>query len=320
MRKIVVTQNIQEYMPRLKKQAPGFEILISDDENILQKALPDAEILLGWVEEAEELCLAPAAPLQWVQAWSAGVDGLPLQALQNKGVVLTSASGVHRRSLSETAMGLLLGLARGFSYAAAAKAEGRWRQDEVSAHPLVELYGKTAGVLGTGVVGGEIARLCKAFGMQVLGVSRSGKTRENIDEMFAHKDLMAVLPRCDYVVNSMPLTTQTRHCMGVAQFAAMPRHAQYVSVGRGPTTDTTALVQALQSGGIAGAGLDVVDPEPLPAGSPLWKMDNVLLLPHIGGETDRYNERLLEIFFANLAQYLAGKTPTHSKIEYGRAY
>jgi len=182
------------------------------------------------------------------------------------------------------------------------------------------MHGETIGIIGVGDIGQETARLAKAFGMRVLGVRRSGEPTEHVDQMYSLEGLPQLLNESDYVVNALPLTEETYHYIGAKQFAQMKCNAFYINIGRGPTTDTEALLQALLSKQIAGAGLDVFEQEPLPADHPLWQMDNVILTPHSSGHTQYYGQRTLDIFLGNLHDYITKGKPTHNLVDLLKQY
>ena len=171
-----------------------------------------------------------------------------------------------------------------------------------------------------GAIGVEAARIGKAFGMRVLGLRRGGKPAENVDEIFAPERAEEMLERCDYVMNVLPWTKETENFMNAVRFCRMKKTACYVSAGRGATTDQEALVDALRTGKIACAGLDVTTPEPLPADSPLWDMDNVILTPHMAGLTDRYFERAAGILLENLKSYIDTGAPIKNLVNYDLQY
>ncbi|QTH42685.1 D-2-hydroxyacid dehydrogenase [Cohnella sp. LGH] len=302
-------------MERIRLAAPGWDIVGGAEADGLSR-LREAEIVCGWKPEAAERCLAEGARLRWLQVWGAGVDKLPLDRLDRAGVTVTTASGVHPNPVSETAFAMMLSFSRGLHTAVRNQVRSAWQ----SAGSLSEIHGKTLGIVGVGVIGLEMAKLAKAFGMRVMGIRRSGETAENVDWMCDIGGLNELLRASDYVVAVMPLTGETRHMFGRDQFAAMKRTAYFINVSRGGTTDTEALVAALREGEIAGAGLDVFEQEPLPSGHPLWAMNNVIVTPHNGGVTDRYEERATDIFLANLDAYLQGRTLPINRVDPVRQY
>jgi phosphoglycerate dehydrogenase-like enzyme len=183
-----------------------------------------------------------------------------------------------------------------------------------------EMHGKTIGILGIGAIGSETARLAKAFGMKTLGLRRKAIPHESVDRMFDPSELHDLLSHCDYVVNTLPLTDETSHIIGREAFTFMKTDAFYVNIGRGRTTDTAALIDALASGRIAGAGLDVFEIEPLPAESLLWDMENVIITPHSSGSTSQYDNRVVDIFLENLQSYLQVGAPVRNLVDLDMQY
>ena len=306
MRTIAVLQPLKEGdLERLQAVAPGWEVAAC--AGAPEQWLPTvkrAEAIIGWKPEAEEACCASGGSLRWIQAWGAGVDKLPLGKLEQAGVIVTTASGVHPNPVSETAFAMMLAFSRKLHESVRHQRDRRW----VQTAGLGEIHGKTLGVVGVGIIGSELARLGKAFNMNVVGVRHSGAPADYVDTMYTADRLSELLQTSDYVVAIMPLTDETYHMFGAEQFRSMKRTAYFINVSRGATTDTEALIDALRSGEIAGAGLDVFEQEPLPSEHPLWEMDNVIMTPHNGGVTDVYYERALDIVLGNLRLYVGGAT------------
>lgn len=296
--------------------APGWSVFHGKNKEALLPHLKEAEIVLGWNRQAAEACLQPDSPLRWVQNWGAGVEQLPLDVFADRGIVLTNASGVHAKPISETIFAMMLAFARKLHLSVRHQVDKRWQ----STGELNEIHDKTVAIIGVGAIGEETARLAKAFGMTVLGVRRSAAPLPAVDEMFDESGLEQVLGRSDYVVNTLPLTDETRHRFGREQFRSMKPSSVYINIGRGGTTDTEALLEALHTGSIAGAGLDVFEEEPLPASSPLWELENVILTPHNAGSTVYYNERIIEIFLQNLGDYIGGKGPRRNVVDLKKQY
>ncbi|KPV44756.1 D-2-hydroxyacid dehydrogenase [Alicyclobacillus ferrooxydans] len=312
MKKIVFTlQLTQPQLKRVQDIAQGWEIVSGKDKTEWQHHLKDALVIAGWNGTVQEAFLAdPDFAVNWVHNWGAGVDRLPLEAFQERGVTLTNSSGVHAYPISETILAFMLGMTRKIHAYVRNQQQHIWHHANLSA----EMHGKTVGILGVGAIGLETARVCKAFGMDVLGVRRSGAPSEFVDKMYTMDDLSTVLALSDYVVNTLPHTKETNHMMGQSEFTAMKPSAFYINIGRGGTTDETALINALQSGQIAGAGLDVFETEPLPVESPLWDMENAILTPHTSGSTEHYNDRALDIFTENLAQFVVDRTVSRNVV------
>jgi phosphoglycerate dehydrogenase-like enzyme len=317
MPKMVCVHTLEEeQVEKIRQMAPDWEIVHSKDKELLLTHLKDAEIVMDWNDTARAECLQPGTKLRWVQNWGAGVDQFPLDALAARGIFLTTASGVHAFPISEVIFTMMLAFTRKLHLSIRHQLEAAWQ----STAPHGEIHGKTIGVIGVGAIGEETARLAKAFGMKVLGVRRSGEPAEYVDQMYDNSGLDTVLAESDFLVVTLPLTKETKHMFSKPQFDRMKPTAMFINIGRGGTTDTEALVQALKDGTIAGAGLDVFEQEPLPATSPLWGMDNVIMTPHNSGSTDRYGERVVDIFLHNLKEYLQGREPSLNRVDYNKQY
>lgn len=244
--------------------------------------------------------------LRWVQATAAGageqVRTAALDPEQLARIEVTSAAGVHAGPLAEF---VLLGML------AFAKDLPRLRRDQESRrwdhYPVRELAGGTVLVLGVGGIGLEVARLAKAFGMHVLGVKRVPDAAPYVDEMYDMSAVSGLAARADTVVCTLPATEQTMGLVSRRFLEALPAGATFVNVGRGAVVDEEALGDVLSKGRLAGAALDVFDTEPLPAASPLWKLDNVIVAPHTMALSVHENRRIVSLFIDNLRRYRLGK-------------
>ena len=318
MKKMVITRNIdQQYIAQIKNIIPDWELITGKDKHIWQEHVMDAEIIAGWSTGLAEYCLHPHSKLKWLQSWSAGVDSMPLDELNSRNIYLTSANGVHAYPISETIFALMLGLTRKIHTYVKNQQNKIWHH----AHMGQEIHGKTIGIIGVGTIGKETAKIAKAFGMQVLGVRHSGIPAHNVDEMYTPNQLDLLLPKCDYVVVTLPLTKETNQWFGADQFKQMKASAFFINIGRGEIVVETDLIQALIEGTIAGAGLDVFETEPLSTESPLWEMENVIVTPHTSGSTEQYNQRVIEnILIPNLKDYLSGNTPSINLVNFSKGY
>ncbi len=252
--------------------------------------------------------LDEAKSLQFVQVCAVGYDQFDQAAVKAHNVKLANAAGVNANAVSDHALALILGMTRLTHIARDNQRKAHWRPmiADISRREE-ELPGKTLLIYGTGQIGGRIARLAKAFGMNVIGVRRDpSKAVEGVDELHTTDKFVSLLPRADIVVLACPLTAETRNLMGAKAFAAMKETGYLVNVARGGCVDHDALVAAAQNGQIAGAGIDVTEPEPLHADSPLWGLENILLTPHSGGETRIYEDNVLDILMDNLERMTAG--------------
>jgi phosphoglycerate dehydrogenase-like enzyme len=257
-----------------------------------------------------------AAKLRFIQAIGAGTDQFSREALQARGIRLASASGVNARAVSEHAMALMLALARRLPEARDNQHAHRWRGmiSDLSARED-ELGGKTLLIVGIGAIGGRLARLAKAFDMRVVGVRRNPNAgKGDADRVLGLAGLPDALSEADFVALCCPLTKETERLIGADAFARMKRSASLVNVARGRVVDEEALVAALETGRIAGAGIDVTVEEPLSPSSPLWDMANVLLTPHTAGETRRYEDNVIEILLDNLDRLWKGEPALRNQV------
>ena len=302
--KLVALQNIDENEARAI--APEIEIVRPGRDSVVE-AVRDAEVLIGspgnrWVD-----VLKMAKKLKWVHVSSAGVDPMMCPEFMASNVVLTSAKGdVVGPLLAEHAFALMLGLTRGIGLCVR---DGRWnRHDGQAGKAVYEVGGKTLGLVGFGGVGRHLARMARAFNMEVIAVRRSpdSEAAEGVVVWGADR-FYDLLSRADVVVVSVPDTPDTRKMFNAEAFRRMKNTALLITVGRGNTVDTDALVAALQKGEIGGAGLDVVDPEPLPDDHPLWQMRNVIITPHIAGNAPERAGRNHAMVLENLKRFVQGE-------------
>lgn len=271
---------------------------------------PDTEILLATGKMSAEM-LMQAPRLKWIQTLSAGVDGLPLAYIQERGIRLTNARGIHQIQMSEFALLQMLQWARRADLHYRNQIQHVWGKNV----PVGELFGHTVGVIGSGSIGQAIARLCKAFGMQTLGYNRSGKPAAHFDEMLGGTEgLNQLLAESDYVILLLPSTPETRQFLTMEQFKRMKPTACLINLARGTVLNEEHLIEALRTGVIAGASLDVFETEPLPPSSPLWELPNAILTPHVSGLSPHYMARASEIVFENLRNYLEG-TPLRNEVD-----
>ncbi|MGH9586029.1 MAG: D-2-hydroxyacid dehydrogenase [Acidobacteriaceae bacterium] len=235
--------------------------------------------------------------LRWIHTRFAGVDNLLFPELVNSDIVLTNAKGVYSAPLGEFALTAILYFAKDVPRLRRNQAAQAWARFEME-----RIAGKTVGIVGYGDIGRAVAERAHAMGMRIFAMKRHAPEHPDamIERYYTQAELHQMLAVCDYVVIAAPLTPETQHLIGEAEFAAMKATAVLVNVGRGPVVDTNALVDALNSRQIKGAGLDVADPEPLPAGHPLYAMENVLLSPHCADVVAGWKEDAMRLF---LAQY-----------------
>ncbi|MBU2227815.1 MAG: D-2-hydroxyacid dehydrogenase [Proteobacteria bacterium] len=274
----------------------------------LDLLLRQAEVLYGWIHHFPRNLPERVSRLKWIQTMTAGVDQLPAEIL-NSGIRISNTSGIHGATMGEVVLEMMLMFVKDAPACLQMKQEKQWRRYK----PRL-LRGQTVGILGLGAVGREIARLCKAFGMNVTGIRRSGGSGSplpEVDRIFPPEQLPELLAGSDFVVLALPLTKETRGLIGEKELRGMKPGAYLINVARGAIVDEAALIRALEEKWIAGAGLDVFAREPLPPESRIYELPNVIFSPHISGEMPDYEARATEVFCENLKRYLAGEPFVH---------
>lgn len=246
-----------------------------------------------------------APRLKWLHAFNVGIDHPIFTELLQRGVRVTTSAGSTAESIAQTAITGLLALARGFPRWLVAQRGRQWNPERKILPP--DLKDQTTVIVGLGRIGAEIARLARALGLKVIGVRRSPRRAEDpVDELHPPAALPGLLARCDWLIIACPLTPQTRGLVDAQAIAALPRGARLINVARGEIVTEAALIEALRSGHLAGAYLDVFETEPLPTDSPLWDLPNVLVSPHNSAVAAGNDERVLEIFIDNLGRWHRG--------------
>jgi phosphoglycerate dehydrogenase-like enzyme len=258
--------------------------------------------------------LTKATRLRYIQSIGAGVDQFPRSQLTERSIRLASAQGVNARAVSEHAMALVLAMARKLPEACRNQANKVWRGmiGDVTRRED-ELGGKTLLIVGLGGIGGRLAQLARAFDMRVIGIRKHPEAMQGV-EVHGADALHRLLPEADFVVLAIPLTTETEKLIDAQALRCMQPTSYLINVARGRIVDETALVLALREQRIAGAGIDVTVEEPLPLGSPLWDLPNVLITPHTAGETRRYEDNVLAILEENLERLWRGETALKNQI------
>jgi phosphoglycerate dehydrogenase-like enzyme len=277
------------------------------------------EILFDFDYTAPERMVEHATSVRWIQASSAGIGQfVKRHRLDRLGAVLTTAAGIHARPLAEFVVWSALAFAKNYPLARKQQRDHLWQRFHND-----DLEGKTLAVIGLGRIGREVAALARAVGLRAIG---SKRTIEGIDaealgveRLYAMSDLHAVLREADYVCLICPHTAETEGLMDHAAFDAMKPGSVLINIGRGALVREDALLHALRHGPMAGAVLDVAPQEPLPAGHPLWDMENVILFPHSASTSKGENDRLVRLFTDNLGRYLEGR-PLRNVFDFERMY
>jgi phosphoglycerate dehydrogenase-like enzyme len=276
------------------------------DAFVLENSRYDAEVA-RWVAES---------PLRWIQLLSSGYENLVRHGVPD-GVTVTNAAGVRSGSVAEHGVALLLALAHAVPAISREMQHERWQPGLASV--LRSLEGATALIVGYGDIGRELARRLASFGVRIIAANRSPVADPIVEQAFGLGRLDEALALADIVALSVAYVPQTHHLLSAARLAAARPGALLLNVSRGGVVDTEALVDALESGRLGGAALDVTDPEPLPPGHPLWRTKNVLISPHLGGTaTAASNERLCRLVVENARRIASGKAAL-GRVQLGRA-
>lgn len=307
----------------------------------IQSALPDIELIHFAAQKGAEIeaALTPdievlytgrgdfsvekATGLRWVQMENAGIDHLHGTPLWHSSLPLYSANGAHIPHLPEYVITMLLAWAHRLPKLFELQSQAHWfpvkNIDQMWPRPV---FGQTLGIVGYGAIGREIARQAKSFNMRILATHRAGSSHQYRgyslagygdpegalpDAWFTLDELPALLRQSDYVVLGVPLVDHTRYLIGAEELAQMQSHALLINIGRGGLIDQAALMDALQQKRIAGAVLDVTDPEPLPSDHPLWKQENLIITPHLSGHSPKHFDNVADLFAENLRRDRAGK-------------
>jgi D-2-hydroxyacid dehydrogenase (NADP+) len=320
----------------IARDFPDVEIARADSREELEREVAGAEILFSWAPG--DVAMARAERLRWLHSPAAGIGSYLTPSFVARHVPLTNSRGVHAIPIAEHVMGMLVGLARGFRQAVVEQTttgmrrERWWGEDDVPQ----ELHGKTLGLYGYGAIGREVARRAGAFGMRVMALRRRAKEspawdpellraiglpaeEPRVDAVLGPEERDTLLAESDAVVVTAALTPETEGSLDARAFARMKRGAWLVNIARGKIVRETDLVDALRSGHLGGAGLDVYETEPLPPESPLYTLERVLLTPHVSGLSRGFWPREMALFRANLTRFHEGR-PLLNLVDTSRGY
>ncbi len=290
-----------QYFSHIRKAFPEVMLDMVDHHSKVDPYIGAAEVLITFGAQMANHVFEKAKNLKWVQALGTGVDGITDQPGLRKEVLVTNMHGLHGGPVSEAALLAMLALARDLPRSMRLQTRHKWER-----FPGGVLKEKTVGIFGVGVIAQELAPKCKALGMKVVGISSVKRKLAGFDAMVHRDDLGQAVRELDFLVLLTPFTAETRNIVDAKIFAAMKPGAFLVNLARGGVADEDALVDALKSGRIAGAALDVFATEPLPGDSPLWDMENVLITQHQGGFFDGYPRFALPVIEENMRKWLTG--------------
>lgn len=331
--KVVVALDFSdEIIEQLREISPRLHIE-RHFPNVPDSAWADAEILYT-TRKVPDPSQAPR--LRWIQFHSAGLDGVMDEPIvKAEDVEVTSTSGIHASHMAEFCLAMMLAFEYKIPTMLDFQSRAEWPKDRSSIFTWRGLRGQTLGIVGYGSIGRELARLADSLGMVVLAAKRNlmqladeneytesglGDPQADIPtRIYPTEALASMVKLCDYVVLTTPLTPSTRHMINEDVLKAMKPSAVLINVGRGGTVDEAALISALAAKTIAGAGLDVFEEEPLPPTSPLWNLDNVIIAPHVAGNSLRYYEKAAALFAENLQRYIENR-PLLNRLDRQRGY
>jgi len=283
-------------------------VVIGNSAQTFEKAASSADVIFNWsgsLSLIREVFLISSS-VRWIHSRSAGLERTLFPELIASDVIMTNGSGVFSPSLGEFALAAILYFAKDFRRMIRNQMAGQWEPFDV-----LPISGQTVGIVGYGDIGRAVASRVRAMGMNVLAVKRHASTQNNPDpfaeRIYSPDQRLAMVPQCDYVVVAAPLNAETVGLVNEAEFTAMKRGAVIINVGRGPVIDERAMVDALSQHKIKGAALDVFDEEPLPAGHPFYKLENVLLSPHCADHTPDWLDSAMRFFLAQFEKFRRGE-------------
>jgi phosphoglycerate dehydrogenase-like enzyme len=303
----------------LKKLATGVRILIAESSAQAAALAPEADVILAWAPSREfvQAAFFKASKVQWIHSRSAGMDHVMFPELAASPIPLTNGRGVFSQSLGEFVLAAMLYFAKDFPRMRRSQQAARWEPFDV-----LEISKQTMGVIGYGDIGRAAAWRAKAMGMRVLALRRRPELSAadpHVDRVYGWDQRHEMIAACDYVVAAAPLTPETTGMISDAEFAAMKPTGVIINVGRGPVIDEPAMIRALESGRIKGAGLDVTTVEPLPSDSPLYRMDHVLLSPHCADHTADWLDDAMNFFLAQFERFRTGQ-PLQNMVDKATGY
>jgi len=288
------------HVEQIKKMFPDLNVVVGRGEEVIQKEARDADIIAGYPVRIPPI--TQNMPVKWIHSFSAGVDRVLTPEIKaNDDIIVSNSSGIHAIPISEHILGLLLSFNKNFPTLNKRQKNHVWKREE----PTRELHHKTIVVFGLGAIGNETAKLLKAFNCTVYGVVRTlRKKPEYIDGLFTMETVQDILPTSDYVIICLPGSPEITGSFNTRLFSKMNPRTVIVNIGRGTIINQDDLIEALVNKTIGGALLDVTSPEPLPANSPLWDMENVIITPHCAGSSPNSMDRAIDRLCLNIEAFL----------------
>lgn len=297
-----------EMAERIRQRWPEMRVAHLPDYGGLETELPDTDIFVGYSLRPAQFTLA--RNLKWLHSTAAGVGQLMFPELRRSGIEITNASGVHSIPIAEHVLGALIALARRFPDCFRYQQQSFWAQQKLWDAPVRprELRGQVVLFIGFGHIGRAVAQIAQPLGARIWAVTRSGRGDSALAEkIFPIAQLHEALPQADFVIVAAPETPETRHMIGAPELALMKPSAYFLNVARGALVDESALIAALERRAIAGAALDVTSEEPLPPESPLWKLDNAFITPHMSAVNEHLWARQIDLLMENLERWFSSR-------------
>jgi D-2-hydroxyacid dehydrogenase (NADP+) len=299
---LILDVNAQQYRERLAKRFPAVQFHAVHHAEEAERVIGDVEVIMGLGHHIPPPLIAKASKLKWVQALTTGTDTLTVPGVLPPQVLLTSTRGIHGPQMSELAFLNMIALARNLRKMQRNQAEGKWEQ---WGQPILE--GKTIVIVGLGLLAEHLAERCKLFGMHVIGVSSGRAKAPHFDEVHPRSELVKLASRADFLMLLVPYSKDTHHLINRDVLASMKPTAFLINLARGGVLDEAALIEHLQTGKIAGAGIDIFSKMPLPPDNPLWRMPNVIITPNIGGRSDKFVEQTMSVLEPNVQAFIDGR-------------
>ncbi len=315
-KRILVGGFAAQFGPALQSAAPEVEFIVAGS--------PEAKAKMATIDAAIGICnadmIAAAKSIQWIQMVTSGVENcVSVPAIKERNILVTNMQRIAGPIIAEHVIAMTMAFTRGLDLFMQAQGEGQWRRETPPGRMAV-VNGKTMLVVGLGGIGSEVAKRAHALGMKVTATRASGRTGPDyVSYVGLPDELPKLVSEADFVVNTAPLTPQTKGIFNAALFAKMKPSAYFINIARGGSAVTADLVDALKNKKIAGAALDVTDPEPLPPDHPLWKTPNVIITPHIASDSDLGPDAQISVVRENLRRYAAGE-PMLSVVDVARGY
>lgn len=314
--KIIIPNLNEEDLNTVRAIAPDVNFVVSTSTEDTQREIEDADAIFEHGVSPE--LIRRAKKLRWIQRGGVGVEGLMFPELVNSDIVLANARGTTGINIAEHVMALILAFSRTINILVKRQMDTVW--ESRANLPVIEIAGETLGIIGLGSIGLQVAKRAHAFDMRLLAVDATQTQKPDYVESLWRLDrLHEMLEQADFVSICCPLTPETEGMMSTAEFRAMKPTAFLINIARGKIVDQPSLIEALRAEAIAGAGLDVTNPEPLPNDSPLWEMDNVIITPHNAGQSPKAPRRVFELFCENLKRFVAGE-PLINVVDKTRGY